>query len=89
MSEEHRDLSADNNAMLRRIVQLIEGDGENAPGILARLSLIEKVLFGRDADGGMVQRVQFMWRTWIWVLCSLSAAMGFLLRELVKVIWKI
>lgn len=89
MNDPHQDLSADNNVMLRRIVQLIEGDGDNAPGILARLSLVEKVLFGKDADGGMVQRVQFMWRTWVWVLCTLSAFGGFMLRELVRIIWHI
>ena len=73
--------SQTNAAKLDRLLQLIEGETD-APGILARLTLLETVMFGRHGRDGLATKVNFMWRFYIWVLCSMSAGIGFLFREL-------
>lgn len=70
-----------NSQKLDRLIQLIEG-AQDAPGILARISLIEAVLFGRHGKDGLVTKVNFMWKAHVWVLCCLSGMVGFLFREL-------
>ena len=69
-----------NSRKLDRIIGLIEGEPD-APGILARLALHDEVLFGRQGSG-LVTKVGFMWRVHVWLLCSLSGVIGYLLREL-------
>ena len=70
---------------MSKVLQLMEGE-ENAPGVLARLALIETVLFGRHGKDGLVTKVNFMWRAHVWLMCSLSAGFGFMLREfLIKI----
>lgn len=75
---------------VERILVMIEGTGEDAPGLMARLSLVERILFGKEhQDEGMVYRVSVLWRLHVWVLCTLSAAGGFVLREIIRLIWKV
>lgn len=66
---------------LDKLNQLMEGE-QDAPGVLARISLIEAVLFGRHGKDGLATKVNFMWRAHIWLLCALSGSAGFLFREL-------
>jgi hypothetical protein len=73
--------SAQNTQLLHKLIQLMEGEPD-APGVLARISLVEAVLFGRHGKDGLVTKVNFMWRAHVWVLCALSGAFGFLFREL-------
>lgn len=75
---------------VQRILVIIEGTGEDAPGLMARLSLVERVLFGKEnQDQGLVYKVGVLWRVHVWILCSLSAALGFALRELIRLIWHV
>ena len=69
------------SSKLDKIAQLMEGETD-APGVLARLALMEAVLFGRHGKEGLVTKVNFMWKAHTWILCSLSGAAGFLFREL-------
>lgn len=78
------------DAKVERILVMIEGTGEDAPGLMARLSLVERILYGKDhRDEGLVYRVGVLWRVHVWVLCTLSAAGGFVLREIIRLIWKV
>lgn len=79
--DDERQEPAQNSQKLDRLLMYIEG-GSDAPGVLARLALVEAVLFGRHGKDGLVTKVQFMWRAHVWILCSISGAFGFLLREL-------
>ena len=75
---------------VNKCLVVLEGSGEDAPGLMARLSLLERVLFGKERqDEGIVYKVGVLWRINVWVMCTMSAAAGFLLRELVRVIWKV
>lgn len=85
MTDDPKTASQSNAIKLDRIIQLIEGETD-APGILARIALIEAVLFGRHGKDGIVTKVNFMWKAHVWVLCSVSALLGFLFREaLIKI----
>lgn len=88
MSDTNR-WSQENAGKLDRVIQLLEGDGSDAPGLVARVGIIERVLFGKETEKGLMFRVSIMWRLHLWILCTLSAGAGFALREAVKLIWKI
>lgn len=75
--------SLDNSRKLDRIIQLIEGE-KDAPGILGRLALHEETLFGRRGKDGMVSKVNIMWRAHVWLLCSLSGLVGYVLKGVIK-----
>lgn len=78
------------DAKVERLLVIVEGTGEDAPGLMARLSLVERVLFGKEhQDEGIVYKVGVLWRVQVWVLCTLSGAAGFVLREIVRLIWKV
>lgn len=78
------------DSKVQKILVILEGTGEDAPGLMARLSLVERVLFGKERqDEGMIYRVNVLWKGYIWILCTLSAAAGFGLRELVRIVWKV
>ena len=75
---------------IERILVIIEGTGEDAPGLMARISMVERVLFGREKqDEGLVYKVGVLWRMHVWLLCALSAAGGFVMREIIRVIWHV
>ena len=67
---------------VERINQLIEGE-EDAPGVLARLALMEAVMFGKHGKEGLATKVNFMWKIYVWVLCTLSGVIGYLFREMI------
>lgn len=64
-----------------KVRQLLEGE-QDAPGVLARITLIETVIFGRHGKEGLATKVNFMWKVYVWLLCSLSGVVGYLFREL-------
>lgn len=68
-------------SQINKLSQLMEG-ATDAPGVLARIALIEAVLFGRHGKDGLITKVNFMWRVHIWIYCAISGATGFLFREL-------
>ena len=67
---------------LDRILYLLEGE-EDIPGVVKRVATLEELLMGRRGNDGMVHQVRTMWRVHIWILCSLSGGLGYLLRELI------
>lgn len=53
---------------------------------MARLHIVEKILFGEENKGGMYQQHQIMWKAHIWVLCTGSAVASSALTLLVQFI---
>lgn len=74
---------------IEHIKMLLEGTGVDSPGIVQRVALIERVMFGKEQQEGIVYQVKLLWRMHVWVLCTLSGLAGFALRELVRLIWKV
>lgn len=78
--------------LVRRVAgieQLLRGDGAEAPGFMARVAMLERTVFGQENKQGLLFKVNLMWRGHVWVLCTMSAGVGFAAREVVKLIWKI
>ena len=48
-----------------------------------RVTDVEKILLGEKGKLGMIGMVAVIWKTYIWLLCSLSAALGSLLTILI------
>jgi len=67
-----------------RIMQLLEGDGSSAPGVIARLHYVETDMYGEGHNLGIKTKVTIIWRFWIWMLCTASALAGFGLRSLMN-----
>lgn len=86
---EHHDKIELLNTKVDRLLMAVEGDGDAVPGMALRLTLVERVLFGKDGGEGLMTKVTILWRIHLWVLCSLSAGLGFLIREAVRLIWKV
>lgn len=70
--------------------QLLSGDGQDAPGLMARVAGIERALYGQEANReGVIYKVNILWRVHVWVLCTLSALAGSALTMLVPKIIKL
>lgn len=80
------DMAQDDVRTLRqqveRILYLLEGE-EDVPGVVKRVASLEELLLGRRGNDGMAHQVRTMWRVHIWILCTLSGAFGYIIRELV------
>lgn len=48
----------------------------------------EETLFGKDGELGIVHQVKVMWRAHVWVLCTLSGALGFFIRPYIETVLK-
>ena len=66
-----------------RVIQLLEGEPD-APGVIGRLARVEQLLFGDARALGMHTKVTLIWRGWIWLLCTMSAAAGYWLKTVVE-----
>ncbi len=82
---DHREIEHD----IQALKVMMEGSGSDAPGLISRVALVEKVMFGRGQEEGIVVKVNILWRMHVWVLCTLSGLAGFALREVVKLIWHV
>ena len=80
-------ISAENSRKLDHIVWLLDGDGDN-PGVLHRLGEIAETLYGKQGAGGIVSKVNVMWRIHTWLLCTLSGGLGVLGTLLIQKIVK-
>lgn len=49
-----------------------------------RLGHIEESLKGNLKELGVIAKVNILWRSWIWVLCTASAGLGGLIVWLVE-----
>ena len=81
MSE--HDISRLNSQKLDRVLLAVEGTPDY-PGINMRLAIVEKVLFGKEGAGGLVQQHVILWRIHVWILCTLSGLLGTALTLLVQ-----
>ena len=77
--QDHR-ISVENSSKLDRVIQLLEGDGPDAPGLKSKVATHDSILMGERGNNGLVQRVNIMWKVHIWLLCTLSGIVGFILK---------
>jgi len=84
----NEEISLSNAKKLDRIVQLLEGDGIDAPRLLHRVAGHEETLYGTRGNNGLTHKVNIMWRIHIWLLCTLSAAGGFVIKSMTEKILK-
>lgn len=52
-----------------------------------RLAHIEEALRGDLHNLGLISRVNILWKSWIWVLCSGSALVGSALTLVIKLLF--
>jgi hypothetical protein len=76
-------ISESNSKKLDRIINLLDGDGPDSPGMIKAVSSHAHILHG-NGNFGVVQKVNIMWRLHVWVLCTLSGLGGYLIRHFVK-----
>lgn len=76
-------VSHDNARKLDRLLDLVQG-AQDAPGLLGRLALVERVLFGQDNSGGMVSQHQTLWKIHKWLIGLVGVAMGALITLAVE-----
>lgn len=79
-------MSESNSKKLDRLIFLLEGQGIDAPGLIHRLNMNTKLLLGESGEGGIAHKVNVMWRAHVWLLCTLSAGVGFLLKVILETI---
>lgn len=41
------------------------------------VSDLKKIVYGDGGQFGLAQKIHVMWKAWVWVLCTLSAAAGY------------
>jgi len=80
--------TAQNSKKLDRIMFLLEGSGEDTPGLVQTVAELREAMFGVQGRNGLTQKVDVMWRIYIWLLCTLSGAAGFLLKAFVDILQK-
>jgi len=76
--------SDDNSKKLDQILMLLRGE-DGAPGLIQRQAAIEELLQPRDGSNGLVSKVNMMWRAHIWILCTLSGAIGYAAKTFFKI----
>lgn len=69
-----------------RILYLLEGE-EDVPGLVKRVANLEELLLGQKGKDGMAHQVRTMWKLHLWILCTMSGAVGYGLRELIMKIF--
>ena len=80
--------SIENGKKLDRIMIFLEGAGEDAPGLLHNVAKHSSALYGSNGQDGLISRVAIMWRVHVWVLCSVSAGFGFMLKTVIESLMK-
>lgn len=62
---------------IRELSELIRGTPDNPDfGLLPRLRHWDRMFFGEQENWGVKQKVDIMWKSWIWLLCTGSAVGG-------------
>lgn len=59
-----------------RILQILEGDGEDQPGLKGQLAEIRRDFYGVKNELGIKTKVNIIWRAHVWLLCAISAGAG-------------
>ncbi len=82
--EDAKEASIENSHKLERIIYLLEGTGEETPGLVKVVNDLRDAMFGIQGKNGITQKVDIMWRIYIWLLCSMSAALGYWIKTMVE-----
>jgi hypothetical protein len=82
-----RDVSHANSEKLDRLLELVKGS-EGSPGLVGRMAIIERVLFGPDNAGGLVSQHQILWKIHLWLIGIASGGVGVLVTLLVQKVSK-
>jgi len=45
-------------------------------------------LYGKDGEFGIVHKVAVIWRSYVWILCTISAILGYFAKYVSDSIWK-
>ncbi len=80
MNREHvtpPEISEGNSKKLDRIMFLI---GDEHSGLIQTVTELREAMFGIQGRNGITQKVDTMWRIYIWLLCAMSAGFGFLVK---------
>lgn len=80
---EAEQISAENSKKLDEVLMILKGQGESSPGLMAVVHAHSIELYGTQGKLGLTQKMAVVWRSGVWVLCSLSAIGGFLLKTLI------
>ena len=63
---------------------MTDAETQKLDRIEAKVDRICKILHGHNGDGlGVIAKVNILWRSWWWLLCTLSACGAWLLRGMV------
>jgi len=65
---------------------LLKGSGEDTPGVVKAVARLNDATFGVKGSGGLTQRVDIMWRIYIWLLCTMSGVAGYWIKDLVDMV---
>ena len=80
--------SEENSKKLDKIMSILAGSGDGMPGLVQTVASLRDALFGVQGRNGLTQKVDIMWRVYIWFLCSISAGFGFLVKMLLDAMQK-
>jgi hypothetical protein len=80
---EAEQISAENSKKLDEVLMMLKGQGDDSPGLIAKVHAHSVELYGSQGRLGLTQKMAVVWRSGIWVLCSLSGIGGYLLRTLI------
>lgn len=61
--------------MVCDLTTLLRGDSDNL-GLVGRVARHHLSLYGNDQEFGVIHKVNVVWKTYIWLLCTGSAAAG-------------
>lgn len=75
-------ISRDNSRKLDSILQLLTG-AQGQPGLVDEHRRVMRDLYG-NGKWGISQKIGIVWRIYIWLLCTMSAAIGFLARSVIN-----
>ncbi len=73
------DASIENSKKLDKVIRLLEGEGEGenkTPGLMERVSAVERILYGQDKLGGLVVEVAKIRKITSWISHTATAAIS-------------
>ena len=52
----------------------------NSEYVADKIKAHDETLYGKEGQMGIAHKVTVLWRAHVWVLCAMSAGLGFLVR---------
>jgi len=84
MEQQNLETSQENGKKLDRLIQLIEGTGPHDGGMLGKVERHEIALYGEGDRPGLITKVSIMWQVHVWLLVTVSSALGALAMWFIK-----